>query len=61
MAFELPKLPYSYDALAPYYDEETLKIHYSKHHQAYVTKLNVAAEVAGVLDKGLEGILTGLE
>jgi superoxide dismutase, Fe-Mn family len=40
MAFELPKLPYSHDALAPFISEETLDFHYAKHHQAYVTNLN---------------------
>ncbi len=40
MAFELPKLPYGQDALAPYLSPETLQFHYGKHHQAYVTNLN---------------------
>lgn len=40
MAFELPKLPYPKDALAPYISEETLEYHYGKHHKAYVDKLN---------------------
>ncbi len=40
MAFELPKLPYSKNALAPYLSEETLEYHYGKHHAAYVKKLN---------------------
>ncbi|AEB76615.1 superoxide dismutase [Clostridium botulinum] len=40
--FNLPKLPYDYDSLEPYYDEETLKIHHDKHHQAYVDGLNKA-------------------
>ncbi len=44
MAFELPKLEYSYDALEPYIDEETMKIHHTKHHQTYVDKLNKALE-----------------
>jgi superoxide dismutase, Fe-Mn family len=42
MAFELPKLPYSYNALEPHIDARTMEIHYSKHHQAYVTNLNNA-------------------
>ncbi|QVK19190.1 superoxide dismutase [Mycoplasmatota bacterium] len=37
--YELPKLPYAYDALEPYIDKETVEIHYSKHHQAYLNKL----------------------
>ena len=44
MQYILPKLPYSYDALEPYIDARTMEIHYSKHHQAYVDKLNAAVE-----------------
>ena len=46
MAFHLPKLPYSFDALEPYIDALTMEIHYTKHHQAYVTNLNHAVEKA---------------
>lgn len=42
--FELPKLNYAYDALEPYIDAKTMEIHYSKHHQAYVDKLNAVLE-----------------
>ena len=42
--FTLPKLPYSYEALEPYIDAKTMEIHYTKHHQAYVDKLNAALE-----------------
>ncbi len=45
MAFELPKLPYAYNALEPHIDAKTMEIHHSKHHNAYVTNLNAA--VAG--------------
>jgi Fe-Mn family superoxide dismutase len=44
MAYTLPNLPYSYDALEPHIDEQTMKIHHDKHHNAYVTNLNKALE-----------------
>ncbi len=44
MAHELPELPYAYDALAPHIDAQTMEIHHSKHHNAYVTNLNAAIE-----------------
>ncbi len=44
MAYDLPKLPYSYDALKPHIDARTMEIHYSKHHAGYVSKLNAALE-----------------
>ena len=44
MAFELPPLPYAYDALEPYIDAMTMEIHHTKHHNAYVTNLNAALE-----------------
>ena len=44
MAFELPELGYSYDALEPYIDKETMQIHHDKHHKTYVDKLNKALE-----------------
>jgi superoxide dismutase, Fe-Mn family len=49
-AYSLPKLPYAYDALEPHIDKLTMEIHYSKHHQAYVTNLNKAIET---LDKAI--------
>src|SRR5215469_16179501 len=44
MAYELPKLPYPYDALEPHIDATTMEIHHTKHHQAYVNNLNKAIE-----------------
>jgi Fe-Mn family superoxide dismutase len=44
MAYELPKLTYAYDALEPFIDAQTMEIHHSKHHQAYVTNVNAALE-----------------
>jgi superoxide dismutase, Fe-Mn family len=44
MAFTLPPLPFDYNALEPHIDEQTMRIHHGKHHQAYVTNLNAALE-----------------
>ncbi|TDQ41704.1 superoxide dismutase [Aureibacillus halotolerans] len=44
MAYELPELPYAYDALEPHIDKETMNIHHTKHHNTYVTKLNDAVK-----------------
>ena len=44
MAYELPKLGYAYDALEPNIDAQTMEIHHTKHHQAYVNNLNAAVE-----------------
>lgn len=59
--FKLPPLPYSYDALDPYIDAETMKLHHDKHHAAYVAKLNEAINKYPELeDKSLEYLLTHL-
>ncbi len=55
--FELPQLPYSYDALEPYIDKMTMEIHYTKHHNAYVTNLNKAVEGTDLEGKSLEELL----
>lgn len=57
MAFELPKLPYALDALAPYISKETLEYHYGKHHQAYVNKLNSLIANTEFEGKSLEEII----
>ena len=44
MAYELPRLPYDYDALEPVIDEETMHLHHEKHHNTYATNLNAALE-----------------
>jgi len=44
MAFTLPQLPYTYDALEPYIDARTMDIHYNKHHGGYTNNLNAALE-----------------
>ena len=51
MPFELPKLPYAYDALEPYFDAKTMEIHHTKHHAAYTNNLNGA--LAGTPNEGL--------
>jgi len=55
--FKLPQLLYSYDALEPYLDKETISIHHQKHHQAYVDNLNAALEKVGDTNTDLELIL----
>src|SRR5690606_3886488 len=57
MAFELPALPYDYDALTPYMSRETLELHHDKHHQAYVTNGNKLLEGSGLEGKSLEDIV----
>lgn len=61
MAFELPKLPYAYDALEPYIDARTMEIHYTKHHNGYTTKLNDAIAGTKLADKSIEAILKDLD
>ena len=61
MAFELPKLPYAYDALEPHIDARTMEIHHTKHHQGYTSKLNAAIEGTDLAGKSIEDILSGLD
>ena len=57
MAFELPALPYAYDALGPYMSAETLEYHHDKHHQAYVTNGNKLLDGSGLEGKSLEDVV----
>ena len=62
MAFELPSLPYSSDALEPYIDARTMEIHHGKHHAAYTTKLNAALDgQTSLAGKSIEDLLRNLE
>ncbi|SFE40886.1 superoxide dismutase [Trichococcus pasteurii] len=61
MAFTLPALPYAYDALTPYIDEETMHLHHEKHHNTYITNVNAALEKHPELaDKTIEELLADL-
>lgn len=58
MAYTLPILPYDFDALEPHIDAMTMEIHYSKHHQTYVSSLNAALEGAGIVtDEPVEALV----
>ncbi len=61
MAFELPQLPYAYDALEPHIDARTMEIHHSKHHNAYTTNLNAAVAGTDMEGKNIENILLNLD
>ena len=60
MPYEVPPLPYGYDALEPHIDEQTMKLHHDKHHQAYVDKANAALEGTEWADKDVEEVLKDL-
>jgi Fe-Mn family superoxide dismutase len=60
MAYELPKLPYAFDALEPHIDARTMEIHYGKHHAGYVAKLNAALEGTGLGSKSVEDLISDL-
>ena len=57
MAFELPQLPYAYDALEPHIDARTMEIHHSKHHAGYTSKLSAAVEGTELEGKDIETLL----
>lgn len=58
--FELPSLPYGYDALEPYIDKMTMEIHHTKHHNAYVTNLNKALEGTDGEGKSIEELMASI-
>jgi superoxide dismutase, Fe-Mn family len=61
VAYEVPPLPYDYNALEPHIDEATMKVHHDKHHQAYVDKANAALEGTEWEDKPIEEVLQNLD
>src|SRR5438876_10059321 len=62
MAYELPKLPYAYDALEPHIDARTMEIHHTKHHQAYITNVNNAIKGKADLEKkSVEDLISNLK
>ena len=61
MAFQLPELPYSYDALEPHIDARTMEIHHTKHHQGYTNNLNAALEKhPNLQQKNIEELVKGI-
>ncbi len=60
MAYELPALPYAYDALEPHIDAQTMQIHHTKHHQAYITKVNEAIAGTAHESKSIEALIADL-
>jgi len=60
MTYQLPELPYSYDALEPHIDARTMEIHYTKHHAGYVAKLNAAVEGTEWADKTVDELISSL-
>ena len=60
MAYELPKLPYAYDALEPHIDARTMEIHHTKHHQAYVNNVNAALEGSPLAGQAVETVIADL-
>jgi Fe-Mn family superoxide dismutase len=60
MAYEVPALPYAYDALEPHIDEATMRVHHDKHHQAYVDRVNEALAGTEWADKPIEDVIANL-
>lgn len=61
MSYKLPNLPYSYSSLEPYIDRETMKIHHTKHHQAYIDNLNKALSGSKVKPASAEDLLKNIQ
>lgn len=62
MAYELPELPYAYDALEPHFDKETMNIHHTKHHNTYITNVNAALEGhEDLASKSVEELISDLD
>ena len=61
MAYELPQLPYAYDALEPHIDARTMEIHHTKHHQAYIDNANKALEGTEFASLSVEELITKLD
>ena len=60
MAYTLPDLPYGYDALEPHIDARTMEIHHTKHHNAYITKVNAAIEGSELENKSIEDLVSDM-
>jgi superoxide dismutase, Fe-Mn family len=60
MAYELPDLPYSFDALEPHIDKKTMEIHHGKHHATYISKVNAAIEGSPLEGKSIEELISNL-
>lgn len=60
MAYSLPELPYAYEALEPHIDSQTMQIHHTKHHQAYITKVNDAIAGTDLESKSIEDLVSDL-
>lgn len=61
MVFQLPDLPYAYDALEPYIDAQTMEIHHTKHHAAYIKNLNEGLENTPYLNVTIEQLLVDID
>ncbi len=61
MAFTLPELPYSYDALEPHFDAKTMEIHHTKHHQTYISKANDALNGHPLANRPVDEVLRNID